>query len=219
MRYGTKDEIRSVNAMSPNDENSTTPGLEDQVANCFVISVFPDDRTQDFIPNGMVNQIVTRESIVEEFEVAEDDLINFILESANKLFIISLLCGLNNGQLQKAMVHFKNSCAADAQLPFDIPLNGTPHPWFPSKLWSTLKKRNFLSKQWMLLAPVFPAGFVKLKLKQEHIFPFTFVDKETKEGTFGAVYQVTIHEAHQEEPLRKVSHAYRFDYTSHQTTF
>lgn len=210
MRYGTKDEIRSLKAMSQNEDSSTTPGLEDQgledlIASSYVASKFPDDREQDFIPSGLVNQIVTRNSITEELGTAEDDLISFILKSAKKLFTISLICGLNGPKLQKAMVYFKNSCAVDGRLPVDIPLDGTPHPWFPSTLWSKLRKTEFLKKQWMLLAPVFPAGFVKLKLKQEHIFPFTFVDKETKEGTFGAVYQVTIHEAHQEEPLRKAN--------------
>lgn len=200
------------------DEDSIQ-GLEDLIANSYVASMFPDDRKQNFIPSGVVNQIVTRKSITEELGAAEDDLINFILRSAKKLFTISLICGLNNRKLKKAMVHFKNGCAVDEQLPVDIPLDRTPHPWFPSTPWSKLKKTEFLNKQWMLLAPVFPAGFVKLNLKQEHIFPFTFVDKETKEGTFGAVYQVTIHEAHQEEPLRKMSHACRFDYISHQTTF
>lgn len=198
--------------------------LEDQIRRSFVNSVFPEDSpVQKFLPEGAVDRIITRRSIINELwfdggvtasdedrelTTAENDLVEYILTSAKKIFTISLMSGLANVQLKNAMVHFKENRVLDGQLPFDIPLNDTPHSdfFFPDRPWTRLRKEDFMTEQWKLLAPVFPKVFVTLVLKQNHIFPFTFVNQERKEGTFGAVYQVTIHEAHQEEPVRKVSY-------------
>ncbi|ROW10439.1 hypothetical protein VMCG_01821 [Cytospora schulzeri] len=199
---------------------STNPGLEELIPDFYEVSKFPDDRPQDFLPNGSVDKIVTRGSIIQELGAIEhsgpvgrgskaaadeNDLINFILKAGKKVFTISLISGLRHNQLRKAMIQFRNNGYVDEELPFNVPIDETDHPCFPPQLWSKLAKKDFQSKQWMVIVPVFPAEFKKLELEQGHIFPFIFVDEERKEGTFGNVYQVTIHETHQEKPMRKAN--------------
>lgn len=149
----TKISSRSSNleSMASNDGDLSSPMLEDQIFSSFVFSVFPEDRKQRFWPEGSVERIITRRSIINklwfdgdkpvpdedrEISPAQNDLIGFILTSAKKIFTVSLIINLSNDQLKTAMVHFKENGVVDSQLPFDIPLDGTPHPHFQPPLWN-----------------------------------------------------------------------------------
>ncbi|KAK7734705.1 hypothetical protein SLS53_007810 [Cytospora paraplurivora] len=193
---------------SSSDEGDS---LGDQIAEFYVESTFPQDSQQQiFLPHGLEDQIVTSNSIHHELyggrkplKTEQLDLINSILESAKKILIISRISGLRKRKLHRAMLHFKENGFVDTDLPVVISKNEPIHPLFPPKLWPALNKAAFLRDQWKLLAPVFPKKFLRLELQQDDIFPFTFVHPDSKTGTFGDVYQVTVHEAHQEEPMRK----------------
>lgn len=76
--------------------------IDDKIADSYVTSVFPDSTTQDFIPRGAVDRIVTRGPVIEELRLCDDGrgdniaaddagLIDFILNLGKKIFVISLL--------------------------------------------------------------------------------------------------------------------------------
>ncbi|ROW13657.1 hypothetical protein VPNG_04583 [Cytospora leucostoma] len=198
--------------MAPYLLSHEVDSLGEQVAATYVQSCFPVENQQSFLPHGSEDRLVTRRSVVQALygnkgTPAEDtDLVNWILQSAKKIFIISFISFIREKWLEIAMTIFKENGFVDGKLPIVIPKNAPGHPCFPSNIWPTLNRNAFVANQWQLLVPVFPKSFAKLELHQDAIFPFTFVDEEQKAGTFGDVYQVTVHEAHQKEPMRKVGY-------------
>lgn len=208
--------------MASDAADPSNVGLENQIGNSYVKSVFPDGPTQNFIPEGVLDRIINRGSIIHYFWGAEDDgamererkisaeqidLVDFILTSGKKVFTTSLISGLKGNELCKAMVYFKNDNFVDGNLP----TNDTTCPCFHTSPWSSISRTQFLSSQWKVIVPIFDTEFERLDLEPDRIFPFIHVTGR-KQGTFGIVHQVTIHEAHQKEPMRKVSHTFSPSY-------
>jgi hypothetical protein len=195
--------------------SSSEYSLGDAIADKFEESRFPvGGSVQCFLPHGMLDILVTRASVASELEISDskhlsdDDrhLLDFIIGKAKTVFAVSLLSGLKGTkQLRKAMAMFLEHGFGDASLPITMTDNELASCPYFAKPWNKLKRMNFKREQWKLLAPVFPATSTRLDLEQDSIFPFTFVDEQSREGTFGNVYQVTIHPAHQEKPMLKVS--------------
>lgn len=196
-------------ARSSSSHSAWPKRLEDRIAKSFSYSAFPDGTKSPFIPRANVEDLVTYDSVRTELfggssaqSLAPDELINYVTSSAKKLFIISMLSNVTSSDLRKAMEKFKQHDFGDKNLPvLAEDFDNYPRCF---EDWGILKKQNFKSGQWQLLVPVFPKEFEKMQLRPEHILPFTYVDSQRKEGTFGDVYQVTIHDSHQELPMRKV---------------
>ena len=190
----------SVSAVS---EASSVDSLTDQIMDRYKKAVF-DNRPRDFLPEGRLVEIITDASVLEELWGEEDDpddnkdqdLVDFILKVAIKLFAIALVSQVRGSKLRTAMEDFKATNYGDKDLPVTMDPTQKPSA-FRSKLWKKLVYRNFLENQWIFIAPVFQEGRFKLDLAPEHIFPFIWVDNETKNGTFSEVFQVKIHELHQ----------------------
>lgn len=211
------------------DNSSNTPeSLVVAIVKSYVHSVFPEGTKVRFIPQDSLDNLITSESVAREFSAADAQsgqsakqptheggydygLVEFVLSSAKKIFTISLLCGLRSGDLREAMIVFKAKHFGDSNLPVSFQDNQWIHDRFAPPLWDFLKTDSFAEKQWALLAPVFPKEFKEeLKLENKQILPFTFVDPKKKEGTFGTVYEVTIHPSHQIEPMLKVRKTWSF---------
>jgi hypothetical protein len=202
----------SPTSTDPEDASSPTiVPLEDQIANGYVYSEFPVDAAkQPFLPDGELDKLITNDSVIQELDLAdgaESELIEFICQPAKKVFANALISGLGGQNLRKAMSKFKRHGFCDKSLPVGPEFEKLSCVSIPP--WSKMKIRYFRDNQWKFLAPVFPNPApdkdLKLVLEPEHILPFTYVDEQSREGTFGNVYQVTIHPSHQEVPMKKVS--------------
>jgi hypothetical protein len=185
----------------------STASLADLIVGAYATGVF-DNPPQEFLPQSSVAKFITEAAIVEELEDELDndkdkDLVDFILQSAKKVFATAIISSIGGNDLYKAMKKFKDNNFHDDRLPLKRDAM-SELPCFQGKFWNKLRTHNFLKNQWIFLAPVFTKSKFKLDLEPEHIFPFTWVSNDAKEGTFSNVYQVTIHESHQEDPTLTV---------------
>lgn len=176
-------------------------------------------RQSNSYPRGVLHNLITEDAVAHELNTkiaTQQELIKFICQSAEKVFASAILATYTGKDLRKSMSRFKTLGFSDASLPvtradFDRIVDGDR---VLRKLWTNIKKGYFVDKQWIFLAPIFPdpENLTEEKLKlvflQEHIFPFTFVHETRREGSFGFVYQVTIHPSHQESIMKKVSCTY-----------
>lgn len=184
----------------------------------------PKDASKDALLPARIFEAMTE----EEERIEKIDMVNFISEEAKSLFCITIFSGLRRRGLLQAMKMFLDAGFSDLDLPI-IPgadpilpgikishklvqstdmdymniLGEKPAP-FRNDLWNDEMYRAFLRNQWTFLAPVFPKGVSKLILKLQHKWPFTVVNKVSISGLVGDMYQVMIHESHQEQPMRKV---------------
>ncbi|KAL2280883.1 hypothetical protein FJTKL_12195 [Diaporthe vaccinii] len=179
-----------------------------------VVSTFPPGSHQVYMPEGHLDQLITEQSIIGElagmFNLSSqkqadahinEGLIEYILKSATKVFAISLICGVEAGALRKAMEVFKSNGFDDGNLPVKFTDSGET-PW--SQLyWPSLVTHKFRQRQWMFLVPVFRRGMLDVDLEPHHILPFALAANEKPEGRSHNLWEVTVHEAHQEEPMRK----------------
>lgn len=211
----SKRQIMDASAQPTHHHSGQSGNLRDELAKSFACSLFPESTASLFIPNGIVDTLVTPASVAKELfpnNLAErstpsrtefDELVNYVALSAKKLLVISILntpsCGLRT-----AMEGFKKHQFGDSNLPIT-----ETEMQFPAcfQHWDLLSRMNFRRDQWKVLAPVFPKAFTRFHFGTESILPFTYVDNVRKEGTFGDVYQVTVLESHQEAPMRKVGHS------------
>lgn len=189
--------------------------LEDQVSALLTENHFPSGWKQKYMPSRRLDGLITRSTIIREF-LKDDDLdeyhgsqsrideglISFIVTSGKKLFAISLISGIESSQLQRAMRVFWKSNYTDQKLPVTF-----GDPTFPqSQLkWGRMKMENFTDKQWKFLVPIIDHNGSHVRIGNREILPFCLVDDQRREGTFSNVWQVTIHEEQQGQPMQLVS--------------
>ena len=69
-------------------------------ANTYSISKFPvASAEQYFMPHGVLDDIITRQSIAGEMVNASNPFMTYILEKAKKLFVLAILSGLAGADL------------------------------------------------------------------------------------------------------------------------
>lgn len=186
--------------------------LADEISESLEPSTFPIGSVEHYMPEGHLERFITRDSITREFSRGwnpgqgdhsiDPALIQFILESAKKVFAITLLSGIISKDLQITMDSLKSTPFKDIHLPIHNEDMETL-PW--SRLaWAVANKKSFERKQWMFLAPVFYRNHLKIEIKSPSILPFALVPGKRRQGTFSDVWEVAIHECHQENPMRKV---------------
>ncbi|KUI69597.1 Serine/threonine-protein kinase DCLK3 [Cytospora mali] len=185
--------------------------LADQVLEEIEKSNFPPGPPREYVPEGVLDKLITRNSLCQEFSEnsalgrehhVDEDLLNFILGSAKKVLAISLLAGVESKELHDAMKEFKSSLFQDNWLPI-YSTDEKKLPW-SNLSWSSVKRKHFLDNQWKFLAPIFRKNQLMYEFESLQVFPSKFTtDTKQKIGGFGAVYEVTIHESHLEEPIRK----------------
>jgi hypothetical protein len=188
--------------------------LKDQLINAAV--TWPPSSSNYFIPQGQLKKLMTRQAVLDELEYAlggdcsavgeeRDEIADFAVEHAAKLFAILLLIGKT-----KWILNFMTERVSDANLPFqssDIKTNGnllTTHnsAWIHRlfETWSSWDIQEFSRFQWSLLAPVFELGRSSkhYDLGSEHILPFVEDDEGSRtSGGYGSVWRVEIHPEHQ----------------------
>jgi hypothetical protein len=186
-------EIDMPSSSSDEEDNS----LGNHIVRSFARSVF--DKA-DFLPEGYIDQLITRTSVLKELRIEDEnlgveyrELVPYILHEAKKLFAILVVCDTEVKKLRKKMMSFKQKGISDNSLP--LTLSGGKN-----------QKNNYLfeNNQWRFLAPVFSDEKLLLDLKRDSILPFIDVDETVKSGAFGEVRKVDIHPAHCKSNLLQV---------------
>ncbi|KAK1780445.1 hypothetical protein QBC45DRAFT_408685 [Copromyces sp. CBS 386.78] len=161
-----------------------------------------DMDSREFLPAGLLVKYVTRRSVrkkLEEENPSEsdiDDLVNFIVHHARKIFATLLLCFEGN-KLCKAVRDFRNhrigskiSPITDSFLPI-TEVKKEEVPFFVDKNghWNPWKVSDFCTKQWIFLAPKLPPKGPLLKV--DALTPLPFIEAELVDaGAFGEVHKV-----------------------------
>lgn len=185
--------------------------LQDRILKHYAKSKF-DTQERDFLTEGSIDELITKESVWEELEVEqssqdseENILVEYILRDAKKVFAIVVIIDLDGANLREAMMKFQKNNFRDESLPVKREELSTL-PCFSGTPWTKpVRKQNFFREQWRFLAPVFSKTKFQLYLEPDCILPFVWRSYEVKEGTFSQVFEVRIHESHWKDPVLTVS--------------
>ncbi|RSL39146.1 hypothetical protein CEP53_014279 [Fusarium sp. AF-6] len=191
-----------------------------RIRDALIFSVF-DDPSGYFLPNGSIDNLITKDSVYKELRaepslLAEDkaeleSLVEFVLVSARKLFATTLLIGNSGHELQSRMKWFQDKDITDDSLPlqmswwekncwYETANNGSGHIGEISidlrELWKYDEFVDFFFQQHRFLAPVFSDTGLSYDFELETILPFTERDPDVKADRFGMTTQYRIHERH-----------------------
>ncbi|RSL51016.1 hypothetical protein CEP51_015268 [Fusarium floridanum] len=176
---------RGENQQAKNPEEShERDDLSLRIRDASIFSVF-DDPSEYFLPNGSIDNLITKDSVYKELRaepssLAEDkteleSLVEFVLVSARKLFATTLLIGNSGHELQSRMKWFQDEDITDDSLPLQM-------SWWEKNYW--------------FLAPVFSDTGLSYDFEPDTILPFTERDPDVKADRFGMTTQYRIHERH-----------------------
>ncbi|KAK1749700.1 HET-domain-containing protein [Echria macrotheca] len=201
------------------DSGPTEKSLGDQIVERLVKSTYDEE---DFLPEGAIDELITKHAARKALDLPhekaykkrEDQIIRFIFgeetdlpAGAKKLFAITLLSVQRQDHgLARAMHRMRKSAIDDSCLPLEpqgCKAFVGSEPGSYSSPWSSVEARNFSSRQWSFLAPVFALQEPRLRLDGKCILPIIDQDGERQNGAFGDVVQVTIHENHWTAPILK----------------
>ena len=160
-----------------------------------------DDRK--FLPAGRLVELFTKTSVreglrfsrlwLEEGDLSEsdiDDLVDFIVPHARKIFATLLCTGFEDHKLYKAMQDFRISQITDSFLPI-TKAKEKEVPFFVDKRrpWTETKVASFCDWQWTFLAPELPPKGPLLKVDACTRLPFIHAER-VEEDFYGDVYKV-----------------------------
>jgi hypothetical protein len=166
----------------------------------------PDDKLREFVTPAEVDLCF------QEAKISDTDLVEFVLESAVRLFLLLVLMS-DDGKEQKLSLlkDFKHENINDATLPIKIQRgdNGNQYgfsldlpngPRFSAfRDWSPRDVREFETLQYMLNVPVFDNSKFRFQFHRKVILPYLKIRAnaaEVSEGFFGEVSKIEIHPAH-----------------------
>ncbi|KAK4216809.1 hypothetical protein QBC37DRAFT_438577 [Rhypophila decipiens] len=196
---------------------------------------------KDFMPEGKLSTILTREVVrkilrsrcdsdsdsdsegsdaaSEEGDAETDDLVDFVVTKAIKVFAITLLIDIEGQSLHDALALFKRHNFSDNSLPIQqIQLSGSgkkrktadQHEFIRMGLdWRTKKIRDFYKEQWTFLAWVIRAATSERgsskDLEHSHIVPFTEkIDNGCERGGFGQIFHYRVQPKHLDDPEQPI---------------
>ncbi|KAL2679081.1 hypothetical protein Neosp_009838 [[Neocosmospora] mangrovei] len=209
------------------------PPLSELIFDTLVKSKF-DKTERPFSPEGSIDKYITRASITRALgandSTVDEDLIDFILKKAKRVFAIAIYSRLENDQLRKAMEFFKSHSMSDDGLPFVKAQWGEhaeeppgledpaepPHHSYDSnesadgdyddgedvdETWSKISIDGFCKEQWAFCAPVFSTDTINHDLEPDTVIPITAKDTiSMAQGSFGSVYRCQVHKSHLHTP-------------------
>lgn len=173
--------------------------------------------TKAFIDQKIEAGAVRRE-LDKGGEEYDDALVKYIVQDANKLFLISVVSFRESAKVLKAMKLFQTYGFRDGKEPteFTVQVPGKDPKTFPGleresflgmdqKLWSPASTGSFCENQWKALVPVFSAETPQYEFGGRTVLPFTRIDFEAMAGgTFAKVYKIKIEPGHFIDPDREV---------------
>lgn len=197
--------------------------LVNKIYDVYESSRFPPDNERDFVPACCLEKLITEKAVIAELGVdmldergarEAEELASWIVKFCRKVFATTILCGIPS--IFSVMQEFKINGFDDTHLPVQYEERKDDNTWpdiFKTEPWDRRLRRDFRNKQWQVQVPIFKDAEIRVNLNVDHILPIISVDEDTREGTFGKVYQVTIHGDHMESPMLKVSSAHEDDIT------
>lgn len=196
-------------------ESETDQGLSEKIHDCLIDSEFDHDAKR-FAPEGSLDGVITKESILEELKRKQpaktelDALANYLFTDARKTFAIAIHAEISN--LYLAMKCLKDSHFTDKT---DLPIarrtsvQGHALSTLSKKVWRDPQIDKFYEQQWKFLAPVFSVATERqtdYTLQPSCILPFVKRHhSDSDKGSFGQVYKYEIHERHLIDPKKPVS--------------
>ena len=149
-----------------------------------------------FVPAGALNQVLTIENVRSAYRHSkiqphrEKEVVDLIIHGGRRTFAIlitiyksdRIIAFIEKDELQRAKI--------DAKLPFSVTYLKT--------VLSEHEANDFFDKQWEFTAPVFIRRAGHRLLSERTIFPFLPLSSKEKprEGYFGTVFKVKVHQGH-----------------------
>jgi hypothetical protein len=186
-----------------------------ELRNCLakhLVAGYPEPRT--YVPRSCFEKRITRATIKRCLPNAQDELLNFIWNSAQKLFAILLYskCLPGDINLESALQTFKDRDLTDKQLPLPKHTEQCTcmqgQAFCPHKIpretlveWDFCGWEHFYTDQWKFLAPDFETGEFDYVLDEQSILPIRLRDG-CGEGSFGEVREGELNRDHARESER-----------------
>lgn len=211
-------ESGEVGRQSICDPDVTTHDLEDRIRARSLKSSYDG---KDFLPQDAIEALTSPEIVrfhlqakLETLATTDDHslqpLVNYVInpnDPGKKLFLILAFCE----ELEKLSA-FQDAGFRDKHLPIAIERNpairdrycynvrsmNTNDFWEVFSGWKTKDLEDFNAKQWRFLAPVFTPTTFDYHLSQDCPLPILERIGHQKGGHFSTVFEVKIHEAHQQ---------------------
>lgn len=168
----------------------------------------------EFLPEGLLVKFLTNKSVYRELtedKIPSDDvndLVDFALHHARKIFATLLLLNQKGETLQRAMQYFRRDKIGDDFLPItDETRDKIPFLVNREGPWGRVAEKNFRQKQWAFLAPELPPRKADEPiLRIDANIPLPFIEAEKFDsGAFGDVYKTLPSESNIRLPELKVS--------------
>ncbi|KAI4961385.1 hypothetical protein J4E86_000413 [Alternaria arbusti] len=175
------------------DDDDTKPDLRTLLSENFIKSAF-EKTPHKFVPDGIIHELITEESISEALEIhartrGDAELVEFIRMHAKKVFAIFIYT--RPTKLLAALNWWRKKDMNDRDLPITIQPEWKKQAWFA----------EFCEHQWKFLAPVFSTARYNHNLEEDHILPFVSKESDSGRGSFGVVSQYTLHDKHLDPAL------------------
>lgn len=181
--------------------------LTTEISATFQQSTFPQGRDLCFSPDGSLDSIITATRLEEiltgighDSALQNKTLIDYVLRKATKLFAIVIWIDFRGERLMTTMTSFYRNETCDQDLPVDLEVLETSLKFSVCRSWKPSYKTNFLTSQWIFLAPRFAAedAVERVQFHSKTILPFEMVrvDQPQSEGAFSTVWRVKIHPSH-----------------------
>ena len=157
----------------------------------------PNAIHKKFVPEKELFELMTREiisNVVEQiqphYHIQEiQELINFILRGARKVFAVLVL--------SNQPAHIKNFVRRDQLQPRHVDdLLPFEKPELLKILPDDYSATLFYDRQWEFSVPVFSGNIIPRDLADQTILPF-LTDTPFTEGGYASVYKIMIHPSHQ----------------------
>jgi len=171
-----------------------------------ITSNFPAGAAQ-YWPNTLIRQLVKRRVIRSELDKSiqayDQELVDYILKDAGRLFTISALIDSDRTWLLNAMNFFRKYHFQDSELSAEVSakcLVKEALSSLDSKLWSRGRASRICEMQWKVLVPVISTEIDNYDFHAKAILPFTKLRTVDGGGAFSTLSHVEIREGHFKDP-------------------
>ena len=198
----------------------TVPTVGSTVRSLMVESIFTNLKPT-FLPQGKVDDLVTRRLIIWAFYKCEDrssltvtksveKVIGFILTKAKKIFSILVYISLKGASLYGLLRYLIEWELHDIHLPFRREQIDALFPYITDQdvedikgmrldreAWNDDHVNHFAENQWKFCAPVFSTCIDNHDIVEKSILPFIYKNSDSvAAGAFGEVMKYKIHDSH-----------------------
>lgn len=177
-----------------------------------------------FVPAGAYSEILNQAAVRAELGIIgnglhsyDDDLVDFVLNDAPKIFmmLLNIFDEAEPKKKRRLIRRFKDQEFSDENLPIEKGDCDSSRPAFSDEIgWKPTSRFKFFHCQWEHLAPIFSHNNFILSLDSRQPLPFLEGPQEETEGASSVVRKVQLHRDHLLDPPLDVSPINLFTSTS-----